>query len=200
MQNKRQAAKAASKEALIKSAMTLIPMRGLDVSLDELCAHAGYSRGAFYVHFKTREDLQLELMRREGNAWLDALFGSGPLRNEEDLNRLIMRFVTDLKSGTYPITKDSGFRPYQLLDMCCRSERLKEAYLELVQQSVVRLRDIVVMSQQQGYLSKRLDAEQVASLLLLLSVGAHTMYDLDYPIDFANGSKTLIQLLQNIER
>jgi hypothetical protein len=31
--------------------------------------------------------------------------------------------------------------------------------------------------------------------LLALAIGVHTMYDLNYPIDFAKGSMALLQLL-----
>jgi len=71
----RQAAKQASKQALVQSARELFPAKGLDVSLDDICAHAGYTRGAFYVHFKNRDELILEVMSRVGEEWLDSIFG-----------------------------------------------------------------------------------------------------------------------------
>jgi len=194
--NKRQAAKEASKEALIRSAMQLMPDKGLDVSLDELCNHAGYTRGAFYVHFKKREDLQLEIMNRVGRSWLDSIFGTDPVAGPEDLMTMVQRFLSEMLSGDYPITRKGGLRPHQLLDLCARSERIKAAYLALVKDSINRLKDNIRVSQQLGQLDKELDAEQVANLLLVLAVGVHTMYDLDYPIDFSAGVSTLLQLIK----
>ncbi|WP_175402039.1 TetR/AcrR family transcriptional regulator [Veronia pacifica] len=194
MKNKRHEAKKASKEALVRSAIMLFPTKGLNVSLDELCAHAGYSRGAFYVHFKNREELQMEVVEREVNTWLDNLFGSGILSNEKELSNLVLKFVADLCDGRYPVSKESGLRPHQLLEMCSRSERIRKAYLKIMQTSMERIQRIIELSQGKGLIRKDLDAGQISSLLLYLSVGVHTMYDLDYPIDFSGNTKTLLRL------
>src|SRR5690606_17947197 len=118
----REAAKQASREALVRAAMELFPEQGLDVSLDDICAHAGYTRGAFYVHFKNRDELTLEVMSRVGQEWLDSIFGDED--SDGDLLTLMQRFLGELVGGTYPLTKAGGMRPYQLLDACARSPRI----------------------------------------------------------------------------
>ena len=188
-------AKQASREALIKSAMELMPEKGIDVSLDELCAHAGYTRGAFYVHFKNRDELTLEVMTINGENWLNSIFKPQPDGEAEDLMTMVQRFLTEMVSGTYPITQKAGLRPHQLLEACARSEPIKKRYLELVSDSIHRLTANVSQSQSKQQLDQSMDPEQIASLLLGLAIGVHTMYDLDYPIDFAKGSMALLQLL-----
>jgi len=45
---------------IVESARALFNQRGfLDVSIDEVMAYAGLTRGGFYNHFKTKEDLLL---------------------------------------------------------------------------------------------------------------------------------------------
>jgi AcrR family transcriptional regulator len=188
-------AKQASRDALIKSAMELMPEKGINVSLDELCAHAGYTRGAFYVHFKNRDELTLEVMTINGENWLNSIFRPQDDGEAEDLLTMVQRFLTEMVSGTYPITQKAGLRPHQLLEACARNEAIKKRYLELVSDSIRRLTTNVQRSQNLQQLNQTIDPEQIASLLLGLAIGVHTMYDLDYPIDFAKGSMTLLQLL-----
>lgn len=193
----RAAAKQASREALIQSAMDLMPEKGIDVSLDELCAHAGYTRGAFYVHFKNRDELTLEVITINGKRWLDSIFRPQEDGEAEDLMTMVQRFLSEMVSGTYPITQKAGLRPHQLLEACARSEPIKQRYLELVTESIGRLTANVSQSQAKQQLNQTIDPEQIASLLLALAVGVHTMYDLDYPIDFSKGSMALMQLMSN---
>tara|TARA_B100001059_G_scaffold30159_1_gene24425 strand:+ start:484 stop:1080 length:597 start_codon:yes stop_codon:yes gene_type:complete len=188
-------AKQASREALIKSAMELMPKKGIDVSLDELCAHAGYTRGAFYVHFKNRDELTLEVMTVNGELWLNSIFSPKPNGEAENLITMVQRFLSEMVSGTYPISQEAGLRPHQLLEACARSKPIKQRYIKLITDSIRRLTENVKQSQADQQLSQTLDPEQVASLLLALAIGTHTLHDLDYPIDFSKGSMTLLQLL-----
>src|SRR5262245_37416602 len=49
----REFGKQETREALLRAGMEMFAEQGLDApSLDALCARAGFTRGAFYVHFK----------------------------------------------------------------------------------------------------------------------------------------------------
>ncbi len=67
-------------------------------------------------------------MQRVGGELLDALLG--PERDPEavDLAGIAMRFLEALASGRYPLTRKGGVRPYQLLDACARSPRIRAEY------------------------------------------------------------------------
>ncbi|OUS33293.1 hypothetical protein A9R00_13165, partial [Oleispira antarctica] len=130
-----------------------------------------------------------------GENWLNSIFKPRPGGEAEDLFTMVQRFLTEMVSGTYPISQEAGLRPHQLLEACARSEPIKQRYLELVSDSIRRLTANVQQSQKQQQLNNGIDPEQVASLLLALAIGVHTMHDLDYPIDFAKGSMALLQLL-----
>jgi AcrR family transcriptional regulator len=64
-------------QRLLDAAQKLIARKGLDAaSVENIAAAAGYSRGAFYSNFSTKDDLFIELLRRDhekGTAELKAL-------------------------------------------------------------------------------------------------------------------------------
>jgi AcrR family transcriptional regulator len=64
-------------QRLLDAAEKLIARKGLDAaSVENIAAAAGYSRGAFYSNFKSKDDLFIELLRRDHQksmAQLDAL-------------------------------------------------------------------------------------------------------------------------------
>lgn len=188
-------AKKASREALIRAGMELMPERGLDVSLDELCQHAGYTRGAFYVHFDNRDDLILEVMTRVGERMMDSLLGERDDAQPADLFTVASRFLPALFNGEYPLTRHGGMRPYQLLDACHRSERIQQRYIKLAQQSIERLAQNIMESQRKQMIRPELDAQQLSALIVAMVIGIHTFYDLDFPIDFQAGLQTFLQLV-----
>lgn len=50
---------------LIDGALKLFSTRGYDhATIDDISQEAGYSKGAYYFHFSTKEDILLELLRR----------------------------------------------------------------------------------------------------------------------------------------
>ncbi len=56
--------KAQSRQALIQAGADLFRTRGYNgVGIDELCAHAGLTRGAFYGHFTSKADLLAAVLR-----------------------------------------------------------------------------------------------------------------------------------------
>jgi len=53
-------------QRLLDAAEKLIARKGLDaVSVENIAGAAGYSRGAFYSNFKSKDDLFIELLRRD---------------------------------------------------------------------------------------------------------------------------------------
>lgn len=191
----REAAKEETREALIQAAMELIPKKGLDVSLDELCAHAGYTRGAFYVHFKNRDEVTLAVMTRIGEKLLDSLLGPENSSTSVNLMSFVKRFLLAFASGQYPLTKLGGIRPYQLLDACARSPAIRDKYVALTQNSIDRLGRNVAESQRRKTIRSDIEADQIAAMLVAWVIGIHTMYDLDLPINLPKGSMTLLKLL-----
>src|SRR5262249_23545566 len=138
------AEKEATRHALIASGMALFAKYGLDApSLDDICAHAGYTRGAFYVHFEDRDDFLGAVMDHFGRQLITDLLAVG----ENGIAAAAKRFVDMSAAGEYPTMPGGGIRPHQLLQACARSRRLREHYVGLVEMGGERIRQLVVEGQ-----------------------------------------------------
>jgi len=189
----REQAKQETREALIRAALTLIPDRGLDVSLDDICDEAGFTRGAFYVHFADRDELLAVVMERVGHRVLDALMGAAG--DADDLAPLVERFVGALASGAYPLTRAGGVRPYQLLDACARSPAIRAQYVALVREAIARLAGGLRGGQRRRAVRRDLPADDLATLLVAAVIGVHTLVDLDVALDLGSSGTTIVKLL-----
>jgi AcrR family transcriptional regulator len=112
----RDTAKQQTREALVSAALELFVEQGLDApSLDAICERAGYTRGAFYVHFADRDALLVAAMEKVGEAFLASVF-SGLRRPPESVKQLVSaagptsalaevveRFIGALAAGAYPL-------------------------------------------------------------------------------------------------
>lgn len=90
---------AQTRAALIDAARHVLAERGLaDTSLDEIAAVAGYTKGAVYANFTSKEELYLALLDErfagELNRLTSALAGvEPPVEETRDAARELMRFV-----------------------------------------------------------------------------------------------------------
>jgi AcrR family transcriptional regulator len=193
----RAAQKEETREALIRAGMELFAAEGLDApSLDAICARAGYTRGAFYVHFRDRDDLLVAVMDRVGAAYLDAVLGAGggPLT----LGEVVRRFVASVTDGSYPLLGDKGRRgvvrvkPHQLFEACARSPRVRARYVALATETLTRLDALVAAGQRDGVVRADLRARDIAALLLAAVIGAQTMLELDLPIDAPSAAAAML--------
>src|SRR5437762_1712024 len=106
MSRTRKEAMVQTRNALIEAGMAAFAAEGLDASLDGICARAGYTRGAFYVHFEDRDDFLVAVMERVGATFLEGVFAG------RSLPTTISRFVEAVVSGAYPLTAKSGVKPH----------------------------------------------------------------------------------------
>ncbi|CBL44563.1 Transcriptional regulator [gamma proteobacterium HdN1] len=189
----REAAKQETHEALIRAATELFKEQGLDVSLDAVCARAGYTRGAFYVHFKDRDALISAVMGQIGDQVLDILLGKED--EQQDLLALVPGFIQALLSGDYPLSRKGGLPPHQLLDACARSEDIRIQYVQLIQKGAARLANALREGQKKGLVRANLAPESTALVIVSMVIGFHTMYDLAVPMDMGGEAHAVLQLL-----
>ena len=196
-------AKQQTRAALVNAALELFAEQGFDVpSLDAICDRAGYTRGAFYVHFKTREDLLVAVMDQVGESFLASVFANMPDLSGTGGRRLhhaAKRFVDSVASGSYPLMATGGkgplVRPHQLLDACARSPIVRERYRDLVGLSVAAVAGLVKSDQDEGAMRSDIEAETVATMALALIIGAQTMNDLGLALDPARLASAIEHLL-----
>ena len=67
------ARRAQTRERLLDAATAVFAAKGvLGASVEEICEAAGFTRGAFYSNFDTKDELCLALLRRQSDAYLAA--------------------------------------------------------------------------------------------------------------------------------
>jgi TetR/AcrR family transcriptional regulator, transcriptional repressor for nem operon len=178
----REETKQATRDALLGAGMKLFAEKGLDgPSLDAICQRAGKTRGAFYVHFRDRDDFLAAVMDRVGLGYLDALFagdrdGGTHADAVPDLLAIVTRFV-------------------QLLDACARNAGVRARYVGLLAESVARITRSVQVGQDLGLVRRDVDGGQLATVLLATVIGAHTLMELRAPFDPAQAAAVVMTLL-----
>jgi TetR/AcrR family transcriptional regulator, transcriptional repressor for nem operon len=204
-----------SREALVAAALELFAEQGLDLpSLDAICERAGYTRGAFYVHFKDREALVVAVMDAVGEAFLGSIFEAGgaeklpakgrSVRGRAQRGRLraaIRRFVSAVAKGRYPLMAPGApskplVRPHQLLDACARSDAIRARYRGLVEASIGAIAALAREDQRDQAMRRDIDAEAVGTIALAVVIGAQTMSELGLPIDAARLARTVERLVR----
>ncbi len=64
----------ATRQRLLDAAVELFGERGvLGASVEEICERAGFTRGAFYSNFDSKDELCLDVLRRKGEQYLSAM-------------------------------------------------------------------------------------------------------------------------------
>lgn len=195
--NTRSEAMAETREKLLRAGAELFAKEGLDgPSLDAICERAGYTRGAFYVHFEDRDAFMVAVMEREGLPFLDAILGG-----EDDADApptfesVVGRFLASVVSGAYPLTRKGGPKPHQLLDACARSKKIRARYVALVADAIARLARVIEASQDEGSLRSDVKPTEIATILLAAIIGSQTMLELDAEIDLPRTGAAMMTLL-----
>ena len=171
----RQETKRQTRHELVLSGLDVLSLHGLDASLDSICENAGFTRGAFYVHFSDREDFLFACMQRVGKPLLDAIFDN----DEADFEAIAARFVSAFVDGSYPLSPSGAIRPHQLIEACAKYPRIAALYVALVTEAIERATTKIDAAQCADRLRSDVPARTIAEMLLALIIGAQTMMDLD---------------------
>ncbi len=212
---RRDASKEETREALLIAGLAEFAEKGLDTpSLDAICARAGFTRGAFYVHFRDREDFLGAAMERVLGPFLDAVIAPGA--DATDLARTVERFIdviaamrsrSAIEAGlpapastpdwlaSPPTGMVTGLQFPRLLEACIRQPRLGERFSALIMGAISRLARTASSAQRAGAAPGDVDAEALGTLLVTLALGLLVSADIGVPIDIAGARRTLLRLI-----
>src|SRR5258706_2110929 len=126
MSKTRAETKQATRKTLIRAGIAEFSRHGFDVSLEQICARAKLTRGAFYVHFADRDAFIVAVMQDVLGTFVTALTGLAPA--VPDLERAIDFFFAAVVARAPIVTGASGLRVYHLLEACPRSQAIGETY------------------------------------------------------------------------
>jgi TetR/AcrR family transcriptional regulator, transcriptional repressor for nem operon len=195
-----------SREALVRAAEELFVTDGFDgPSLSAICERAGYTRGVFYVHFKTREDLIIAVMESVIGRFLDGVIASGG--DSADLETTVRQFtqaaslaLVDLGASAAARAEDQdepmlGVAFHRVLEACRRTPQIRRSFVLLVSEAAARMTDAARRAQQAERLRTDADAEQLATLLVLLALGVAVAADVQLPLDVERARDACLRLL-----
>jgi len=204
----REAAKQETRHALVEAAMGEFAEKGLDApSLDAICARAGFTRGAFYVHFRDREELLAAVMEHALGLLLDAVIADQGDR--DDLFRTVERYVAIAAQGVPDLGgagaagaqgEPAGVPLHQVMAACQRHEGTRERMVGILQEAQRRVAQAARSGQGAGRVRSDVAAEGVASLLVLLALGVRAAADLGLPLHVERTRDALLGLLAQTPR
>jgi AcrR family transcriptional regulator len=176
----RAAAKLATRDALIDAAMhEFIELGPSAPSLDAICERAGYTRGAFYVHFKDREELLVAVMDRVLGDLVRSITGQN-----QDLAGGIRQFMTAAAARTPAVHPDRGLRFHHVLEACRTSKPIGDRYRML-------------LAAGRAWAAHHSDPA-TAQVLVATVLGVLVLLELDVPIDPVElGEKLIAMSSQN---
>jgi AcrR family transcriptional regulator len=200
----RETSKRETREALLRAAMDEFAEKGLDLpSLDAICARAGFTRGAFYVHFRDREELVAAVMERVLDAVLDAVIGAEGAAH--DLATTVERFVAVASVGLEDVGRGAGsgrgMLPagvpfHQILAACQRDEPTRALMVGVLGRAAARLGEAALADRKAGRVRDDVPPGALAGLLLLLALGVRAGADLRLPLDVAATRDAALRLLR----
>jgi TetR/AcrR family transcriptional repressor of nem operon len=194
----REAAKHQTRNALLDAGLAEFAKYGLDSpSLDAICARAGYTRGAFYVHFRDRDDFLVGVAERVLGRFVDAVIASGD--QSHDLERSVARFLDAVAAAADGTRRRSGplagMQVHRLLEACMRSPAIRARVVGLVQVAIGRLSQVTAAGQSVRAVRTDVDARQVATVLVSAAIGVLMAVEISMPLDFDGLRAATVALL-----
>jgi AcrR family transcriptional regulator len=198
----RERTKADTRAALVEAAMAEFARHGLVTpSLDAICARAGYTRGAFYVHFRDREDLVAAVMERALGAFLDAIIATG--EQAHDLERTVRRFEEAVSAiALLRKTRSRGKRAmptgvpfHRILEACERSPEIRERFVALLGEAAERVAKTAAAGQSAAAVRSDVSAAELGALLVTLALGFVATVEIGAPFDPGAARTAVLALL-----
>ncbi|MCB9679666.1 MAG: TetR/AcrR family transcriptional regulator [Alphaproteobacteria bacterium] len=166
-----------TREALLYAALQEFAEHGLDgPSLDQICARAGKTRGAFYVHFTDRESLVIAVVERILFEYLEALYRAS--EEADGLQAAITVFADLLERasrgdapdlGRFAVLGTVSFR--FVLEAGARIPAASEVFGRIVHAGIEMLGVATVQGQQKGRVRRDVEPRETGELLIAVLLG-----------------------------
>jgi TetR/AcrR family transcriptional regulator, transcriptional repressor for nem operon len=187
-QASREATKRETREALVTAGMLEFAEHGLDApSLDQICARAGKTRGAFYVHFADRDELLAAVVERVLTTFYDAVITAG------DLQQTVAAYIAAVDADAPGARNRGPWRFGHTLAACAPAVR--QRYAALQSEAIARVTHTARVGQRAGTIRADLAPERLGELLVLLTLGIAAMRQIGAPFDLHGGAAALATLL-----
>jgi AcrR family transcriptional regulator len=161
-------------------------------SVDDICAAAGVSKGAFYHHFPSKQALFLELL----NEWLDTIDAGFEAARKDSVPETLLAF-TDMLPGIFA-TADGRLPMFlEFWLQASRDETVWEATIAPYQRYQQYFTALVEQGQAEGSFRAEIDAPSAAKAIVALAVGLLLQGLLTSEADWQKTSRVSMEVLLN---
>jgi TetR/AcrR family transcriptional repressor of nem operon len=189
----REEAKKRTRHALMAGGRDSIIESGLDVSLAEICERAGYSRGAFYGHFRDRQEFLVSITEWMFSAMIDSLISDQDA--PDDLLVSAQRFTHALSTGQWPLIPRIRVAAVRLMDALSRWPKIRESFDRFTAETIEKFEHGAKAGQTAGLVRADLDPHAVGAMLMIASMGAIILHNVGLSIDYKQQAETLLRLI-----
>lgn len=136
--------RAATRERLLEAARHVLAETGIQgATVETICERAGFTRGAFYSNFESKDDLVVALFIRERDHMMARVQEAvdaevGPIGDPSAVTRIIERFLT-----TYPNDRENFLIHQEFVIHGVRHAEIAGVYRELWQRTTEDLARVV---------------------------------------------------------
>ncbi len=151
---------------LLDSALKQFAANGFEAtSVDDICAEAGVSKGAFYHHFESKQALFLALL----NAWLQAVDSGLSLLQKPTVPRTLLA-MTDILPDVLSEAKDQLPMFLEFWLHASREETIWQATIEPYRHFRAYFAGMIARGMKEGTLRK-VDPDVAGQIILSMAVG-----------------------------
>ena len=194
----REATKRETRRALIEAALSEFAAKGFDApSLDAICARAGYTRGAFYVHFSDRDELVSAAMEHAIGALVDGVMASDEAGGGgvvSTVERFVAFMGLDPDNGVPSLVDEEAPPFHKFLEACSRSEKVRGGMAQALEGVIDRLGKTVEAGQASGKLRGDIPPDGLATGLLLMALGVFSMNEIGLKFDVRATQTAVLRL------
>lgn len=192
-----------TREALILAGLAEFRENGFDSpSLDRICSRAGFTRGAFYVHFENREDFIVSVMEARLSAFLDSIIGGAGEAGFAPAVRRFTSAVVEMANGKERADERGlmaaggvAIQLHRMLDAAERSPQIRIRLVSLLGSAIARVAETVAVEQTSGGMRSDMDPALLGQLLVVLMIGSVTAAEAGLKLQSERAGEALIQLL-----
>ena len=191
----RQVSKQETREALLAAGMSLFSEEGVDLpSLDAICARAGFTRGAFYVHFRNRDDFLAAVIDRVLVTFVDSVVAAS--QSGHDLSDTIGRFLAAASQGKVPLMGQQRLMLHLMTRGIQRTETMRVRFKALLEHALARLAAAAENGQKAGTVKTDVAPELIATWLVAAALGLTTLLEFGIELDMPRIQKSARELLR----
>jgi AcrR family transcriptional regulator len=189
----REESKAATREKLLAAASKAFARYGFAaISVDEIAESAGFSRGAFYSNFKSKDQLFLTVVEREIRAWsLEVRDIVSASSSAEETLFGLRKFYGAVKEGD----KDAHLLIAEARLYAARNGQFKSKLSALFREVHEELKSVLERFQTQAAIKNGIAADQLVLIAIALSHGLmmhHLMDPRHYPDHLVTATSELV--------